>query len=61
MKVQTTKGLIEHSDLDVEDRVEWSDNARVTATIWRLKGEMVRRDVHVNVLRSPEIGVRVGQ
>jgi len=61
MKVQTAKGLIERAELEVVDEISEVDNARITVTIWRLKGEMVRRDVHMNVLRQPEIGVRVGK
>lgn len=52
MLVHTTKGLIENDQLDVRDRVEWFDNARKTTTEWRLDGELVRCDVHVNILRG---------
>jgi hypothetical protein len=50
--VYTTKGLIRRDQLDIQDVVEWHDNARVTATEWRLAGELVRRDVNVNLLRG---------
>lgn len=56
MLVQTTKGLIERDTLEVRDIVEEHDNARVNATEWFLDGELVRRDVNVNVLRSVEVG-----
>lgn len=56
MLVQTTKGLIERDALDVRDIVEEHDNARVNATEWFLEGELVRRDVNVNVLRGAELG-----
>lgn len=53
--VFTTKGLVDRSRLEVKDIVEEHDNARVTATEWLLDGELVRRDVHVNVLRGLDI------
>lgn len=56
MLVQTTKGLIERDTLEVRDIVEEHDNARVNATEWFLDGELVRRDVNVNVLRGAELG-----
>lgn len=52
MKVQTTKGLLDRSQLEVKDVVVEEDNARITATEWYLSGELVRRDVNVNVLRG---------
>lgn len=62
MKVQTKIGLIDREDLTVQDLIEESDedNARVTCTIWRLNGREIRRDVWVNALRFPEIGVTTG-
>lgn len=50
MQVFTTKGLIERSQLQVKDIVTDEPTARVTATEWRLGDELVRRDVHVNML-----------
>ncbi|MEQ1743221.1 MAG: hypothetical protein ABL869_12095 [Candidatus Nitrotoga sp.] len=55
MLVQTTKGLIERDTLEVRDIVEEHDNARVNATEWFLDGELVRRDVNVNILRGAEL------
>ena len=55
MLVQTTKGLIERDTLEVRDIVEEHDNARVNATEWFLSGELVRRDVNVNILRGAEL------
>ena len=52
MKIQTIKGLIDRSDLEVKDVIVEEDNARITATEWYLSGELVRRDVNVNVLRG---------
>ena len=56
MLVQTTRGLIERDTLEVRDIVEEHDNARVNATEWFLSGELVRRDVNVNVLRGVGMG-----
>lgn len=50
MKVHTTKGLIDREQLTVTDIVTEEENARVTATEWHHGGELVRRDVNVNIL-----------
>lgn len=50
--IHTKDGLISSTELEVKDIVEWHDNARVTATEWRRNGEIVRRDVNVNILRG---------
>lgn len=55
MLVYTTLGLVPHEQLNVQDITEWHDNARVTATEWRKDGELVRRDVHVNILRGHDL------
>lgn len=52
MLVQTIKGLIARESLEAKDCIEEHDNARVVATEWFLKGELVRRDVHVSILRG---------
>lgn len=52
MLIHTTHGLVPLEQLEVNDTVEWFDNARKTTTVWTLKGEMVRTDVHVNILRG---------
>lgn len=52
MLIYTTKGLIEESELTVNDHITLEDNARVTVTEWFLGKELVRRDVNVNVLRA---------
>jgi hypothetical protein len=52
MKVQTIKGLLDRSKLEVKDVVVEEGNARITATEWYLANELVRRDVNVNVLRG---------
>lgn len=49
-KVHTTRGLIDRDRLIPTDIVSDEDNARVTATEWHLDGELVRRDVNVNIL-----------
>jgi hypothetical protein len=56
----TTKGNVPLSTLEVTDHYEWNDNSRVHATEWRLNGELVRRDVNVNILRGLELGVAQG-
>jgi hypothetical protein len=53
MKVITTKGLVELSDLEVKDVVEIGENYRKIATEYRLNGELVRRDVAASMLRGP--------
>lgn len=55
MKVQTAKGLYDIEQLRVQDVTELHDNARVTATEWYLGSELVRRDVHVNILRGQSL------
>jgi hypothetical protein len=55
MKIYTTKGLVEIEQLEVTDIITLEDSARVTATEWRLNGELVRRDVNVNILRGLEL------
>lgn len=53
--VWTTKGLIERSRLEAKDIVFEEENARVMATEWYLDGELVRRDVNVNMLRPLDL------
>ena len=48
--VQTTAGLLDSSQLEVKDVVEMNDMVRTTATEWYLEGEMVRRDLNINIL-----------
>lgn len=63
MLVYTTKGLVERSRLAVQDLIDEQETCRVIATEWRLDGEIVRRDVNVNMLRGLEMGAeqaRVG-
>lgn len=50
MKVYTIKGIVDRDLLEVKDIVFEEENARVTATEWYLDNELVRRDVHVNML-----------
>lgn len=50
MQVLTKLGLIERTELEVKDVVTEEENARVSATEWYYKGELVRRDVNVNIL-----------
>lgn len=55
MLVFTTKGEIERDMLVATDIVSEEENARVTATEWHLDGELVRRDVNVNILRGQPV------
>jgi hypothetical protein len=50
MQVETTKGLIDIDKLEIKDITTVTNNMRVTATEWRLGGELVRRDLMGNVL-----------
>ena len=52
MQVHTTKGLVDIDRLDIRDIVQVHDNARNNIVEWYLEGEMVRRDVFVNILRG---------
>ena len=59
--VHTTKGLVPMSQLTVKDLTTLESNARVTATEWRMGDELVRRDVHVNILRGQSLVGEQGQ
>lgn len=54
MKVMTTKGLLDHDQLRVQDVVEWGDNHRKVASEFYFGDELVRRDVAVSALRPIE-------
>lgn len=58
--VHTAIGMVEQDQLEVNDITEWHENARVTATEWRKDGEVVRRDVHVNILRGQSLAGEQG-
>lgn len=60
MKVTTAEGEIDHTKLEPTDISQWGDNCRVVATEWYHDGKLVRRDVWVNVLVAPTIGVKRG-
>ena len=55
MNIFTTKGILDTSDLTVEDIIVMEGNARTTATEWYLGDELVRRDVHVNILTGQDL------
>jgi len=55
MLIQTTVGLVDKSELEVNDIVTEEENARVIATEWFLEGKLVRRDVNVNILRGLDL------
>ncbi len=60
MLIHTTKGPVERNLLEVNDIVTEEENARVIATEWHMGGELVRRDVNVNVLRGVEMNGEQG-
>ena len=60
MDILTKNGLIDRSLLHVYDIITEEENARVTATEWYLEGELVRRDVMVNILRGIELNSQQG-
>ncbi len=60
MKVYTKNGLVDRDLLTVTDVTTNEPNARITATEWYLDGELVRRDVHVNVLTPQAMGTEQG-
>lgn len=55
MLVSTKNGLMEREQLTVKDIVSDEQNARVTVTEWYHGDELVRRDVHVNILTGLSI------
>lgn len=55
MLVHTTKGMVERDQLVAKDIISEDENARVVATEWFLGEELVRRDVHVSILRGLDI------
>ena len=60
MNVLTTKGLVAYEALALSDSFEIHPGARVHITEWRLDGELVRRDVEVNVLAPQSISSEQG-
>lgn len=61
MKVFTTKGLVEFSDLRVQDVVEIGDNHRKVLCQYYLGNELVRQSVFVDVLRPLEAEATQGK
>lgn len=53
--VQTKEGLVDRDSLTVKDIVTEEGNARVTATEWYRGDELMRRDVHVNILAAQSL------
>lgn len=55
--VETSKGLIDREQLNVNDEVRETGDARVIQTVWCDKdtGEEVRRDVTVSILRGLDV------
>lgn len=52
MNVQTAIGDIDINLLQVVDLIKIEANARITATEWRFEGQIVRRDLNINILRG---------
>ena len=55
MKVITTLGLKDRDELEVKDSITESENSCVWAREWFLAGEMVRRDVLINMYNGLEV------
>lgn len=53
--VFTTHGLVDRSQLELTPVISESPTAVEVALEWRLNGELVRRDLWVNVLRPPQM------
>ena len=60
MKVITTLGLVSRGELEVKDSITENDNSCVWAREWYLAGEMVRRDVLINMFNGLEMGATNG-
>lgn len=60
MQIFTSDGLIERELLTVKDIVEEVGSFRTTATEWYLGEKLVRRDVHLNLLRPLDINSEQG-
>lgn len=58
--VFTTKGYLPYDELDIRDVVAEDDNSRAIATEWYYKGELVRRDAAVSILRPAVMGAEQG-
>ena len=55
MEVFTKNGLIAREELEVKDQIIEEENNRIFVTEWFYNGELVRRDVNVNILRGVEL------
>lgn len=60
MKIQTKNGLMDRSELQVEDRIYEDDNARYVNTRWWHQGEIVREDAWVNLKQGVSTEVKLG-
>lgn len=50
-QVMTIKGLLPYDELEIKDIVTEEDNARVIATEYKYKGEIVKREAWACLLR----------
>lgn len=48
--VQTTVGLLDSTRLAVKDVIGMEENVRTIATEWYFEGDLVRRDLNINIL-----------
>jgi hypothetical protein len=61
--INTTKGYLPITTLrivDIEGKLNHDGSVRTTATEWYLGDELVRRDVHINILRGQSIFAKQG-
>lgn len=58
MMIPTTKGDVDLSELEVKDSWVFENDKRVMATEYWHQGELVRRDVWVNVFKGESMGAR---
>jgi hypothetical protein len=61
MKVLTAKGLIEMEELKVTPIIEVGDNHCKVAIEYTHHGELVKRSVHVDMLRPLESAAQSGE
>lgn len=55
VKVETSKGIFDRSELEVKDVIHETDDARIIQTVWTHNGEEVRRDATVSILRGLDV------
>ena len=53
--VETIKGLLPRSELEVKDIITETDGSRCIATEWYYKGELVKRSAWADMFRAPTV------